>query len=372
MWSIVTTTSDPSSGGTLTSDSVGLGESDVDARWIGIRRHQALLLIASVALLGEGIITPRVRVGAIVAGLLLLVCALPIAEGRTVGEHVVIGARFATRAHWRTFSARELGEDVVLWCGGEVAFRAHELAHRGRLDLSGRDAAIAQSLAEFADAASAARSGQHISMHVARGRDGVSTLLVLPVDAPTPDGWSPKNALALELLLGLGQESSAHILERPTYVRSPRQLVRIFRVRDFSFVPQRRSLLEQLLRSTGTLDLALHVDVVGGASAQRLASRAVHRVGSDDETSRSAGFRRTARSSRNFERMAQRERHVASGRALLRVAVYVVVRADTLDELQRRGAEVWRQAHDAGLRLDRGRGLQAMWYRSSLPGGPGW
>jgi hypothetical protein len=70
--------------------------------------------------------------------------------------------------------------------------------------------------------------------------------------------------------------------------------------------------------------------------------------------------------------MAQRERYVASGRALLRVAVYVLVRADSLDELQRRGDQVWRHAHDAGLRLDRGRGLQAAWYRSSLPGGPGW
>ena len=66
------------------------------------------------------------------------------------------------------------------------------------------------------------------------------------------------------------------------------------------------------------------------------------------------------------------ERNVAGGRALLRVAVYVLVRADSLDELDRRGTQVWRHAHDAGLRLDRGRGLQADWYRSQLPGGPGW
>jgi hypothetical protein len=355
----------------LTNESVGLGESDVEARWIGIRRHQALLLIVGVALIGEGVITARVRVGAITGGLVLLLCVVPIGDGRTVGEQLTIALRYLARQHWRTFNARELGGDIVLWFGGEVAFRAHELVHRGRLDLSGRDAAIAQSLVELADAASAARSGQHFSLHVTSG-ESRSTLLSLPAGTAAPEGWSPQNDLALEMVLDSGADTSAHLLERPTYVRTPHRLVRIYRVRDFSSVSQRRSLLEQLLRSPVTFDLSLHVDVVAGAKAQRLASRAVHRGGSDEETARSAGFRRTARSSRNYERMAQRERHVASGRALLRVAVYLLVRADNLDELQRRSAQLWRHAHDAGLQLDHGRGLQMAWYRSQLPGGPGW
>ena len=61
------------------------------------------------------------------------------------------------------------------------------------------------------------------------------------------------------------------------------------------------------LRSSVPFDLAVHFDVVAGAKAQRLAARAVHRVRSDDVTSSAAGFRRTARSSRNYERLAQRE-----------------------------------------------------------------
>ncbi len=351
---------------------MGLGESDADARWVGIRRHQAVLLVGSVVLLGEGVVAPHVRVGALAAGMALLLGAMPTHDGRTLGEQFSIALHFALRPHWRALNARELGGDIVLWCGGEVAFRAYELVHRGRLDLSGRDAAIAQSLAEVADAASAASGGQHFSIHVGCGREGTPTFLALAVDAPAPDGWTPKNEGALETLLGLGEGSSTRYLERLSYVRTPRELVRIYRVRDFSFVPQKRTLLEQLLRYSGPLDVTLHVDVVSGATAQRVASRAVHRVGSDESTSRSAGFRRTARSSRIFERMAQRERYVASGRALLRVAVYVRVRADSFHELQQRGARVWRHAHDAGLRLDSGRGLQAEWYRSSLPGGPGW
>ena len=63
--------------------------------------------------------------------------------------------------------------------------------------------------------------------------------------------------------------------------------------------------------------------------------------------------------------MAQRERYVASGRALLRVAVYVRgTRRQSSMSSNGAGARVWRHAHDAGLRLECGRGLQAEWYRS--------
>jgi hypothetical protein len=351
---------------------VGLGESDADARWIGIRRHQAALLIVSAVLIAEGVMSSRARVAATVAGLALSACSLPAKDGRTLGEQCVVLLRYVVRTHWRTLNIRELGDDVVLWCGSEVAFRGYELSHRGRLDLSGRDVAIAASLAEFADAASAAKSGQHFSEHVVHAKGSASTLLVLPVDTTSPEGWTPQNTLALEAAMGSSEESALDLFERLTYVRTNRRLVRIYRVRDFSFVPQRRGLLEQLLRSALEVDVALHVDVVGNATAQRLASRAVHRVGSDDETTRSAGFRRTARSSRNFDRLAQRERLVASGHALLRVAVFILVSAESLDDLRRRSNHVWRCAHDAGLRLDRGRGLQAPWFRAQLPGGPGW
>ena len=61
-------------------------------------------------------------------------------------------------------------------------------------------------------------------------------------------------------------------------------------------------------------------------------------MGSDEETSRAAGFRRTARSSRNLERLAQRETLVASGRRLLRVAVFLIVRGETFEDIQRRSA----------------------------------
>ena len=72
------------------------------------------------------------------------------------------------------------------------------------------------------------------------------------------------------------------------------------------------------------------------------------------------------------ERLAQRETLVASGRALLRVAVYVSVHAQTKDELRTSLEAVLANAQEAGLRYERGLGRQATWLCQQLPGGPGW
>lgn len=354
------------------NEDLGLGEADADSRWIGVRRHQAILIILGLGLSSDWTMSPHAPAIEIAAGLAFAVGALPWYDGQTAGEGLTVACRYLVRPHWREHIAREFGDDVVLWAVGEVALRGYELTHRGRLDLAGRDATIVEGLVDLADAASASRTSRHFSQHVVTTKNGHSTLLTLPPDVPAPDEWRLNNALALEVL-GLGHDGGAdQILERFTYVRTKDQLARVYRIRDFSAVPAARGLLEQLLRSTTALDVALHVDVVPGIKAQRLAARAVHRVGSDDTTSRAAGFRRTARSSRNFERLSQREARVAGGRSLLRLAVFVIVHGDSLEEMHARSALVWRYAHDAGLRLERGWGLQARWHDAQLPGGSGW
>jgi hypothetical protein len=353
------------------SEDMGLGETDAQARWIGVRRHQALLVVVGFGLVSDWIMSAHAPAGVLAVGTMLMVSASPAGDGLTVAEYALLFVRYLTRSHWFEFTARELGDDVVLWARGEVAFRGYELVHRGRLDLSGRDVTLAEDLAGLADAASAARSGQHFSQHVVSQTSATATLLALPGEVTAPEGWRSNPALARDVL-GVGGSASQRLLERFTYLRTPNELVRVYRVRDFSSVPRTRALLEQTLRSSVPFDVALHLDVVSGAKAQRLAARAVHRVRSDDVTSSAAGFRRTARTSRNYERLAQREVLVASGRSLLRLAVFLVVRGDSFDDVRRRGALVWRGAHDAGLRLERGRGRQLAWYVAQLPGGPGW
>jgi hypothetical protein len=355
----------------LTSDPLGLGDSDAEARWIGIRRHQALLVVAGLGLASTSLFREPAPLGELVMGLALLVSAVPTRDGKTLGETLVVVVRFLCRSRWHDVDVRELGDDVLLSAPEVVTFRAYELDHRGRLDLSGRDSALAETLAALVDATSASSENQHISQHVMRREDGTSTLLALPVETPAPDGWRRRNSLALTLIR-LNDDSSLQLYERYSYLRTPDQLLRIFRVRDFSSVPESKTLLEQLLRSPIALDVSVHLDVVAGARAHRLAARAVHRVRSDDVTSSAAGFRRSARSSRSFERLVRREALVAQGRALLRIGVFVVVSGASFEELARRSEVVWRQAHDGGLRLERGRARQYEWYRAQFPGGPGW
>lgn len=351
---------------------MGLGDSDANNRWIGVRRHQAVLSAIGIGLLSEWLFSISAPTSELIVALAILACAVPTYDGLTVGEQLVVTLRYLVRSHWSVISALEFGDEIALWADGDVAFCGYELVHRGRLDLSGRDVVNADALTVLADAASATRAGQHFSEHVLRCDDQRSTLLALPLGVPVPDGWKKGNHLARRVIGLNADATSLRLLERFTYLRTPEQLLRLYRVRDFNAVPSERGLLDQVLKSFTPLDLALHVDIVSGARAQRLSARAVHQVGSDDATSRAVGFRRTARSMRNYDRLVQREALVASGRALLRVAVFLMVRGSSLDELQKRSDALWRHAHDAGLRLERGGGRQARWYRAQLPGGPSW
>jgi hypothetical protein len=353
------------------SELVALGPGDAETRWIGIRRHQALLAMAGLGLAGSGVLAHHSSNARIGLGLVLLVLAAPTSGGPTMAEILATTLCFLARSRWNSFSVREFDDDVLLFAPHDVAFRAYELDHRGRLDLSGRDVALAESLVALVDAASAASEDQHVSQHVMRRGAITGTMLGLPPSAPPPDGWRLRNSLVGHSLR-LGDRSTLEFYERFTYLRTSSELVRVFRVKDFSSVPESKSLLEHVLRTSVDVDVAVHVDVVAGAKAQRMAARAVHRVRSDDVTTSAAGFRRTARASRGFERLAQREVLVANGRALVRLGVFIVVSASSLEQLRLDSALLWRRAHDGGLRLERGWGHQLEWFRAQLPGGPGW
>ncbi|MGC2485219.1 MAG: hypothetical protein WA359_03125 [Acidimicrobiales bacterium] len=353
------------------SDLVALGPSDAQTRWIGIRRHQALLAMAGLGLAGSGVLAHHSSNAQIALGVVLLVLAVPTSGGPTVGEILVVALRYLARSRWNSFTIREFEDDVLLFAPHDVAFRSYELDHRGRLDLSGRDVALAEALIALVDAASAASEDQHVSHHVMRRGAHATSMLALPSSTPAPEGWRLRNSLAGQSV-HLVEGSTVASYERFTYLRTDAELMRVFRVKDFSSVPDSKSLLEQLLRSPADVDVAVHVDVVAGAKAQRMAARAVHQMRSDDVTASAAGFRRTARASRGFERLAQREVLVANGRALVRLGVFVVVTAPSLEQLHQDCAVLWRRAHDGGLRLERGWGHQLEWFRAQLPGGLGW
>jgi hypothetical protein len=295
-------------------------------------------------------------------------CAAPTSDGLTVAERVRILQEFALRSRWTPTRVSRARGTVAINARGNAAVRGFELQHRGRLDLSGRDRHNATALADFADALATSDETRHFSLHVRSSPSGAATLLAVPTDVSAPTGWTENSDL---VLTGLGV-GDASVLERWDYLRDARQVLRVLRVRDFSAVPDGHALLERLQFASPSLDVAVHVDVLGGVRAHRLAARAVHRMGSDVVTSQSAGFRRTAQSTRSLERLRQRESLVVEGTALMRIAVFVVIRATSLSQLRRDVTAVTRCAVEAGLRCEPGLGRQAPWYCAQLPGAPGW
>lgn len=354
------------------SELLGLGVADAESRWIGVRRHQAALAILGVGLIGEWLTQSHGAAVELVTGLAALSCAAPTRDGLTVGERIRIGLAFAIRSRWTSVGVTL--NDGVTTCSarGEAAVRRFELLHRGRLDLSGRDQQNALALAEFADALSTSNDTRHFSQHVCSSPAGVTTMLAVPTDVAPPPGWLERRTVAGTSSGPHDTPGAAWLLERRAYLRDERGVMRVLRVRDFSSVPEGHALLERLQFASTSLDVVVHVDVVAGVRAHRLAARAVHRVGSDEVTSRAAGFRRTAQSVRTLDRLRQRESLVVEGVALLRIAVFIVIRATSLPELRRDVKAVIRASLESGLRCEPGLGQQAQWYCAQLPGGPGW
>jgi hypothetical protein len=354
------------------SERIGLGAADGDLRWIGVRRHQAVVVITGLGLCGDWLIRPRSSYAELCVGAFLLLGAAPVRDGLTVAELSVVALRYVGRSRWSRVAAERQARAVPLDARGRVSVRGFELHHRGRRDLCGLDVEGARDLADVADALASHQGSGHVSVHVHSTPGSARTLLTLSDDVAPPDGWTENDGLILDVAGLSPTKGSVWLLERWRYLRSANEVIRVLRVGDFTAAPEGRALLERLQQARVGVTVGLHFDVVERTRAQRLAERAVHRTGSDGAVSRSAGFRRTSRAERSLERLNQRETLVASGRALLRLAVYVTVRAGSADQLRQSVQEVMRRAREAGVRCEGGFGRQVIWYCHQLPGGPGW
>jgi hypothetical protein len=354
------------------SDLIQLGDADGDARWIGVRRHQALLIIVGLGLVGDWVVRSSSVLVELLLGCALLLGAVPFLDNMTLAEWLVVAARFLCRSRWTLVSASSEEAVTTLRARGSVNVQGFELSHRGRLELSGQDVEKAHELMAYVDAIATSDRTSHVSVHVLSTRDRARTLLTLPEGGQPPEGWTKNEAALRETIGAAAPTNSIWFLERWRYLRGVQGLVRVVRLRDFTAVPDGKALLEKLQQSSDHVTVALHFDVVSGARAQRIAARAVHRTGSDEAASSSVGFRHTARAQRALQRLTQRETLVAGGRALLRIGVYVCVRAPSQRQLNASVNEVLRRAHEAGLRCERGLGRQAIWFCHQLPGGPGW
>jgi hypothetical protein len=350
---------------------VALGQSDEGSRWIGVRRHQAAAVILGLALVGDWLIRANANLVEGVTGLVIAASALPAMDGLTLFEFFVVGVRFLSRSSWTRIQSRDFDHGTEVSARGRAVVCGFELTHRGRLDLNGRDVALNEALVAFADGLSTSDNGRHFSIHVINGEWMTTTALILAPGLLAPDGWHSSAEVVGRIISAPGNDEGLR-LERWNHLRESTGVVKVLRVNDFSGAPAGRHLLERLQFSPVWAQLSLHVEVVDGRRALGIAARAVHRSGSDIAASSSAGFRRTARAARSADRLRESETLVANGRSLLHVGVFVVVRAQDVDELGDRVKAVRQNILAAGLRCQFGAGRQALWYCQQLPGGPGW
>ncbi|MGH9019676.1 MAG: hypothetical protein ACRDV0_01485 [Acidimicrobiales bacterium] len=354
----------------MTNDDLGLGAADADARWIGVRRHQAVVVVAGLVLAGDGVVRAGAPVGEVVVGVALAALAIPAGDGLTVAGLITVVAGFVTRSRWGALRV-DAGDGMVnVVARGRASVAVYALEHRGRLDLNGRDLDLVDGLRGFVDALAVAGGDGHVSLHVRTSERGSTTALCTTSRAPPPPAWSRDDSL-VGVILGAGASPEV-VFERWGHVRTRLGPAVVLRVRDFTGAPSGRSCLARVLLGSDRVSVAVHSRVVDAPRALRLAERAVHRHRSDGATTAAAGFRRTARVDRAIDRVRERESLVAAGRALVRLAVFVAVRAESATELASEVALVRRLAHESGLRVERGRGRQAAWYSQQLPGGPGW
>jgi hypothetical protein len=302
----------------------------------------------------------------------VVVCAtLAVVQrsGRSWGERAVVEVKYLLRRRLSSISVRTDDDALEYHVRGTRRVWCYDFVHRGRLDLANRDVALADRLAYLADSLAEAGEVAHLAIHVESSGSGlVRTALSVTVPAVPPPEWrrDPRSGVARALAVG-----RTPLVERREYVRTAHEVVRTLRVA--SFAPGREAqALERLSEQLSWLTLSLHSSVLPASRARRMTSRAVHRMGSDAQLARSAGFRWSARREWELDALRQREQVVAGGTALCRWALYLVVHATSLAQLRSRVNELEEIARAAGLRLEAGVAVQSEWFAFQLPGGPGW
>jgi hypothetical protein len=355
----------------LTSSDTGstFADSDAEVRWYGLARHRLLLLLGALGVSLAALVTHGERWWEWCVALALALLAAPGTAGRSCYELVAIEIRFwlRRRVTWSVVTVTPKG--LVLTSRHECRAEVYELSHRGRLDLSGHDTGLAARLTQLVEAIAEGGVGAHVALHV-ESREGAPPTTTLSTTSPiaaAPE-WRRAGDGGVPRTLRVGRNA---LLERRDHLRTRDGVLRTLRVGRFA--PGREtSGLAVLGEHADWLTLSVHVAVVPTARARRLTARAVHRVGSDAQVTRSAGFRWSARREWELDALRQREQAVAAGAALCQWALYLVVRASSLEELRARVDDVMAVSRATGLRLDVGSARQREYFEFQLPGGPGW
>lgn len=339
--------------------SAALAQSDATERWASLQRHQIAGLVVAVGATATWLLASSSAVLLLVAVVAAGV-AIPMGQGDTIGTKVVTSVQFVVRSKWTTLVVRDgaIAASEQWWAG--------ELEHRGRLDLSGRDAIIMNQVSELLSAMAATPTGGHLTIQVVIDDSATRTLLT-GTSGALPVGWRPV-AKSAPLAVTTG---TREVREQWSSVSTVDGSFATLRVT--AFAPNTvGALLEPLQRVVMASIVSVHLAVVPSARALRITGRAVHRTGVDAAAAGAMGFRRSARSDHQFERLHRREILVAQGAPLVQLAVYLTICGHAPSAVNQAVRATVRQLRDAGIVVSRGHGRQAQYFRWSLPGGASW
>ena len=332
------------------TDRTKLGASDHDGRWMGIKRHQGVLLIGGLTLGGDFILRPHATGIEGVTAVVMVTLSMPAKDLMSIGQWVAVLVRFFYRTRLSPFTVERttLAEEMPTF----------ELLHRGRMDLSGEDQNCIKVMMEVCDGLSLLNETSHVALYALQRGNERATVLRLPRSFGPASGF--------QTMTQRDEKDGAKeiSLERWRYIRSDNAVVRYYQVHDFATSRSESGFMTALLRSGAKCDVAVHIEVLGARRGKQSAERAVHGRESDQLISSRSGYRFTAARARQSERLRERELSVASGRALLRLSVLIEVRGSNLRELRERCAHVEQMSASSGLRLHSGRGRQETWQRA--------
>lgn len=334
---------------------------------VRLSRAQRVAVALSVLLAIVALLDSRARIPAVVAAVVLGGTAMG-SDGRAVIDRAQVVLAFWSRPRWTRVDATLEGRRLTVRSRVVAHCTLAVVPHRGRLDLSGGDHAVAGALVALADRLAAVDGPRALSWRTTPHGSEVATVVAVPEHLEVPLPLRPVDpATASALVPDLVR--AGWRVERWRYVRDARGVSAVFAVRATPSTSGATPL--GILAPFGSgFELCVIVSVGAMARARAVAGRHAHRWRADTALAAALGFRRRATFAATEQALDRREADVAAGRALARASVLVVVHATTPRELEERAAVLRASARASGVALVRGDGRHGPWLRAALPGSP--
>lgn len=332
-----------------------LGSPNVVVRIVGLTRTQWAGLLGGVTLVLDATRRPHLAFGEVIVA--VLVGGAGVARWRHHGFVEALGVlvSYLTRSRWTVVRWRRDGDAVAINARGSARVALYDAAFHGRLDLAGEAEERWRDGTAMLERLATRATPQRVSWHRA-----TTTFVAMPPDASPPSPFLTPRTEPDDLA------ASSWVYEHWRYLEFVDGVACVLRL--VSDHDARGPLAWSLDDAT----ITMVCEVIPNRVARRRVARRTHAATTDAALARRMGFRHSASAALRFSRTQRHEQLVAQGRALVRVAVFVVVRATDPAALARARQRVRDRAEQDGFLLETGFGRQAEWWCASLPGAPRW